>query len=344
MPAGQASVGQRSDDPQVRSHRRPGRARRSWGVWVVAIAVLAGAAAVAAIAPRLAADLDPGSAGARGIDRGPAPVAPADRVFPDGASTGVPDGVELTPSGGITVRDDGAVIENLLVVDGAIEVYANNVTIRNVRVTNERRMLYWGIAQRGGYSGLTVENSEIFGNPDSSEKVSAGISNHGGMITVRFVEIHTVTDGIMTSHGLIEGCYLHSPRYFEGDHTDLIQAVGGSGEGLPLEIRGNTLINTEDQTGAVFLSDELGTGERVPVQNVLVENNLLAGGGYTLYGGGLVADGRDPRDIVIRDNVFSRQVWPNGGYWGPVSYFDPGAPGNEWSGNVWDDGSPVEPG
>ncbi len=309
---------------------------------VVVAVVAAGVAAVSALVSRQGPD--PGPAGGRGVAAAPTPVAPAERAFPDAGTTGVPDGVELIPSGGFAVREDGALIEDLLVVDGAIEVYADDVTIRNVRVTNQEQMLYWGVAQRRGFSGLVVENSEIFGNRESSEKISAGIYNHGGMITVRRVEIHSVTDAIMTSHGLIEDSYLHSPRYFDGDHTDMIQAVGGSREGLPLEIRNNTIINTENQTSAVFLSDEAGGGQQVPVQNVLVEHNLLAGGGYTLYGGGLVADGRDPRDIVIRDNVFSRQVWPDGGYWGPVTYFDPAAPGNEWSGNVWDDGSPMRPG
>lgn len=321
------------------AHLRPGRPRRVLAVGL-AVAVIGGLVAVAAVARW--PDTPPGRTGPVGRPAPTAPPVPAG--FPDAATTGVADGVRLTPSGPVTVREDGAVVENLLVTDGAIEVYANDVTIRNVRVTNQSESLYWGIAQRGGYRGLVVEDSEIFGGAASAHRLSAGIANHGGMITVRRVEIHTVTDAIMTSHGLIEDSFLHSPRYFEGDHTDMIQCVGGSPAGLPLEIRRNSIVNTEDQTAAVFLSDETGTGQ-VPVRNVLVEGNLLAGGGYTVYGGGLVRDGRQPAGVVVRDNVFSRQVWPDGGYWGPVSYFDPAAPGNVWSGNVWqDDGRPVEVG
>jgi hypothetical protein len=41
--------------------------------------------------------------------------------------------------------------------------------------------------------------------------------------------------------------------------------------------------------------------------------------------------------------VFSRDLWPDGGYYGPVAYFDSDAPGNVFADNVFDDGSPVEP-
>src|SRR5690606_1732252 len=135
--------------------------------------------------------------------------------FPNADTTGVPEGVTLTRSGAVAVHEDGAVIENLFIVDGEIEVYANDVTIRNVRITNDQAFVQWGIAQRSGFSGLVVEDSEIYGNPDSPHQFASGISNHGGMITVRRVEVHTVTDGILTSHGIIEDNYLHSPRYFE---------------------------------------------------------------------------------------------------------------------------------
>jgi hypothetical protein len=325
---------------------------RSWWVpavivTVVAVAVVVVTAAVAVLSPGswpgVGRDADAGGAGAglRAVPTDPVPQPPGERRFPDAGSTGVPDGVDLTRTGSVTVHDDGAVIENLLVVDGPIEVFANDVTIRNVRVTNDRRELHWGISQGEGYRGLVVEDSEVYGNRASDQRLGAGIVNHGGMITVRRVDIHTVTDGVMTSHGLIEDSFIHSPRLFEGDHTDMVQMVGGSPDGLPLVIRNNTIVNTEDQTAAVFLSDATGTGQ-VPVHDVLVEGNLLAGGGFTVYGGGMVADGRDPRDIVIRDNVFSRHVWPDGGFWGPITYFDPDGPGNVWSGNVWDDGSPVD--
>jgi hypothetical protein len=340
-----------------RPRRRPLRLAVLGGIVAT---VLAGGGAVALIAPWSSASpslraVDPdgseasptASPGSGGAGRSPHAGAedPADRPadrggFPDEATTGVPAGVELRPSGTVVVENSGAVVENLLIVDGIIEVRADNVTVRNVRITNDREFVQWGIIQEEGHGGLVVEDSEIFGN--GAEQLASAISNHGGMITVRRVEIHTTTDGIVTSHGVIEDSYLHSPKLFEGDHTDMIQTVGGSTLGMPLEVRHNTVINTEPQTSAILLDDANGIG-LVPVHGVLIEDNLLAGGGYTLYCGGLVAEGHDPADIVIRDNVFSTELWPDSGYYGPVAYFDPGAPGNVWSGNAYDDGRPVGP-
>src|SRR5690606_35629147 len=75
----------------------------------------------------------------------PSGVGPVPRVFPNADSTGVPDGVTLHPSRGMVVEEDGTVLENLLIVDGSIDIYANNVVVRNVRITNERREVLWGI-------------------------------------------------------------------------------------------------------------------------------------------------------------------------------------------------------
>src|SRR5690606_32819893 len=179
------------------------------------------------------------------------PVPPVPSEFPNASNTGVRDGVQLRQSRGVDVHEDGAVIENLLIVDGSIEDYANNVTIRNVRITNTSRDLLWGILQRSGYSGLVVRDAEVFGT--SNGHIAAGITNHGGMITIRRVEIHTVSDAVNTETGLLEDSYLHSPAHVAGDHNDMVQANGGPAPGHSLEIRHNTIINTRSQTGAISL-------------------------------------------------------------------------------------------
>ncbi len=70
------------------------------------------------------------------------------------------------------------------------------------------------------------------------------------------------------------------------------------------------------------------------VANVTVSDNLLAGGGYTIYGGE-GAKGH-PSHIVITGNRISTQFFRLGGRWGPVAYFNSHAYGDVWSGNVWD--------
>jgi hypothetical protein len=344
----------------IGAHRRHRLRLRYLVVAGVAAAVVAGAGVVALVAPwsgaatpvlravgpssSPSATPSPGEGPSRESRLDPRAGQPGGGgipgEFPDESTTGVTGGVELRPSGTVVVQDDGAVVENLSITDGIVEVRANDVTIRNVRITNDQEFIQWGITQETGFRGLVVEDSEIFGN--GVQQFASGISNSGGTITVRRVEIHTITDGIMTSHGLIEDNYLHSPKLFAEDHTDMIQTVGGSTEGLPLVISHNTVINTEPQTSAVLLDDANGIG-LVPVRDVLLEGNLLAGGGYTLYCGGFEEEGHEPSDIVIRSNVFSRQLWEGSGYYGPVAYFDSDAPGNLWTDNVFDDGSPVEP-
>src|SRR5437868_7827683 len=80
-------------------------------------------------------------------------------IWPTLKTVGVPAGRKLKPSGPITVRKKGAVIDGLL-VRTEINVVASNVTIRNTHLVGAGQ---WGIIQRKGASGLRVENSEING-------------------------------------------------------------------------------------------------------------------------------------------------------------------------------------
>ena len=68
-------------------------------------------------------------------------------------------------------------------------------------------------------------------------------------------------------------------------------------------------------------------------------NNLLVGGGFTVYGGSVAGKPYSPgaNNIRFLNNTFSKQYWPKGGYWGHASAFDASKPGNLWSGNVWAD-------
>lgn len=259
-------------------------------------------------------------------------MPPSTGGFPGASNTGVPSGKSLQQSNSVRVTKDGAVIDGLE-VHGEINVQADNVTIRNTRLAAEPGD--WGIIQRKGYSGLKVEDSEIFGN--GTQRTQFAILNQGGDLTVRRVDIHTISNGILTEQGLIEDSYLHDPVYYSGDHTDMIMCTSGPPSGATLVIRGNTVINTLQQTGAVALFQDFGV-----VRNVTVEGNFLAGGGYSLYGG--AGKKGTSSNIKVVGNVFSRDVWAKGGYYGPVAYWDENGSGNEWKGNVWEDGKPLPEG
>ncbi|WP_147268693.1 DUF4082 domain-containing protein [Sphaerisporangium album] len=262
----------------------------------------------------------------------PSPTPPPTGGFPGASNTGVPSGTNLKPSKSVTVTKDGAVIDGLE-ISGEINVEADNVTIRNVRLAAAPGD--WGIIQRNGHSGLTVEDSEIFGN--GSQRTQFAILNQGGDLTVRRVDIHTISNGILTEQGLVEDSYLHDPKYFSGDHTDMIMCTSGPPSGAKLVIRNNTVINTLEQTGAIALFQDFGV-----VRNVTVEHNFLAGGGYSLYAG--AGSKGTSSNIKVIDNVFSKDVWPKGGYNGHVAYWDRNGSGNVWSGNVWEDGKAADAG
>jgi hypothetical protein len=251
--------------------------------------------------------------------------------FPGPGNTGVPAGKSLKTSGAIRVTKAGTVIDGLD-VRGDISVEANNVTIRNTKLTNVGE---WGIIQRQGVSGLKILDSEVRGN--GRDKLQFAVINQGGMITIQRNEFAVLSDHISTSSGLIADNYIHSPKYFPGDHIDGIQSNSGPGSGQTLVIRHNTIIIDYEQTACIALFQDFGLQH-----SAVIENNLLAGGGYSIYGG--AGKYGKSHNIRVINNKFSRQVYRNGGNFGPVAYWDGDGSGNVWQGNTWlDTGRPVEP-
>ncbi|NLJ53934.1 MAG: hypothetical protein GX344_07365, partial [Intrasporangiaceae bacterium] len=124
---------------------------------------------------------------------GPQPSAttaavPDQPTFPDESTTGVPAGVTLSPSSGLTVTNDGAVIDGLD-VSGRIIVAAGNVTIRNSRVSTDTDL--YPIHIQSGTTGTLIEHVEV----DNLGGTGLGIFFEGGG-TVRHANVHSANDGI----------------------------------------------------------------------------------------------------------------------------------------------------
>jgi hypothetical protein len=263
-------------------------------------------------------------------------AAPASRArgsFPSAGNTGVAAGVNFKAprTTALRIKKAGTVIDGID-MRADISVEADNVTIKNSRVVTSGE---WGIIQREGAKGLVVRDSEIRGN--GTDRLQHAIFNQGGAITIVRTEMSICSDAISTNVGLIEDNYLHDPIYFDGDHTDMIQSNSGPPAGQRLVIRHNTVINTLDQTAAVALFQDFGVQH-----DAVIENNLLGGGGYALYGG--AGTKGTSYNIKVIGNVFSREVHKSSGQYGPVAYWDGKGSGNVWQGNVWaDTGKPVTP-
>lgn len=193
------------------------------------------------------------------------PAAPASVA--DDSTTGVPGGTALTPSGGLTISEAGTVIDGLD-IDGCVRVLASDVVIRRTRITCSGGEAV--VAQSQG-SGLRIEDSELRGG---AERANAGVWSSAPYTLVRS-EIANVRDGAFVASGtIVEGNWIHSLSQRSGDHNDLLQMVGGSN----VVIRGNRLEHTRDQTAAIMVKSDLS-----PIDDVLIEGNLLAGGSYSLY-------------------------------------------------------------
>ena len=252
-----------------------------------------------------ASDINEGDGGTPSEDSGPSKTG-----YPDETNTGAKG--TLTPrSGDITVDVDGTILENFD-LKGAIRVYANNVTIRNVKITTGG---YWPILFDG--TGGVVDDSTGVGTVNSQACVG------GSGMTIRRLNCSGAGDGIkLGSNSTMTDSYIHDLGTSPEAHNDGCE-LGSEN----VTVRHNTILNAQGQTAAVFI------GASAPSTNILVEDNVLAGGGYTVYG-------PDPGSSNVRvvNNKFSTRYFAKSGFYGPVAYWKTGS-GNEWSGNVWMDGA-----
>ncbi|MGN8244855.1 right-handed parallel beta-helix repeat-containing protein [Cellulomonas soli] len=221
--------------------------------------------------------------------------------------------MSLTPSGGIRVTEPGRVIEGLD-VDGDISIEAPGVVIRNSRIHGDGT---YGVYVRSG--SVTITDTEIFG----FENAIAGSS-----WTATRVDIHsTYGDGVkLGSDVVLEDSWIHDMTPAPGAHADGAQMQSGVEN---LTIRRNVIDMTTagGANSALFLAPDLGPSTRGPV---LVEQNVLDGGHYTLF----CVDGNDGQyvveNITIRSNEFGR-----GADYGAARVNVPVT----WVGNVYSDGS-----
>jgi len=251
--------------------------------------------------------------------------------FPDVENTGVQPGVALTPvRGQVTLATAGQVYENKLVT-GGITVAAPNVTIRNVKLVATDD--YYGIRAFGwqnNVSGLLVEHVEIDLNNKTTLK---GIAFDG--YTARNVFFHNGSDcahmggNVTIENSLcVSGPDADDDGWPDGsafcngpDHFDGFQSDGGHN----ITIRHNTIRNPCGQTSNILMSSNTDG-----ISNVRIEDNLLAGGGYSLY----CNAGPDVPNETVTGNRFSKRYYATGGHWGPTAHCEDA---DVFSGNVWDE-------
>jgi hypothetical protein len=270
--------------------------------------------------------------------------------MPDPSACGYPDlesvGVDpliprTTVSGVVTLSTPGQVYQDRT-VNGSIVVTAPNVTIRNVQLNNTNP-----------YYAISVKNAGSWERSDANLLIDRTEINLGGGYTVKGVAFNGYTmrrsfmhngsdcahfsDNVVLEDNLcVSGPDTNSDGWPDGnafcsgpDHFDGFQTDGARG----VTIRHNTMRNPCGQTSNILLSSNTSH-----VSTVTIDDNLLAGGGYTLYCAGM-NDGSTVDNIVATNNRFARTWFPRSGYWGPTAYCEFA---DVFTGNVWDsDGSPL---
>ncbi len=295
-------------------------------------------------APSSPSSSTPGSCASSAVS-----FAVGSRSWPDCTNTGAPAGQALkslnspdpTGDGNSTVTNitkDGTVI-NGVNLTGGIDVWANNVTIENSRISADS---WWGINLREGYSNLKVLHCTIVGQPGRGPDNGGedyGVSSAGGYVEIGWSDISEFGEGISLGTGDVHDSYVHDLQAFIPDgsssyeHLDALISDGGSG----LTVEHNTMLDQfSPQKGA---SASIGLfDDSQAVTDTTVTDNFIAGGAFALYPGG----GSTSQGITVTDNVFSTMYWSGSGYYGPdATEYWHGGSGNTWSGNTWADGSAV---
>lgn len=241
------------------------------------------------------------------VDRDGGPA----EAFPDETTTGVPPGTQLRRHDGNLVVDVAGTVVDGLDIRGCVEVHADNVTVRRTKIACTTG--WYPVRIFGDRTGVLLEDIEITGRPDA-ESIAVASQNY----TLRRANIHQVSDGPRVGDNtVVEDSYIHDLVRCAGCHLDGIQSTGGS----HIRIRHNNIQHPRSQTSCILLGEEFE-----PMDDAIVEDNLLNGGNYTIYAG----EGTTDPNIIIRNNHFGRDA-----VYGLLS----DAPGArvQWTDNVWHD-------
>jgi Domain of unknown function (DUF4082) len=267
--------------------------------------------------------------------------------FPDASDTGVPTGTKLIAvpgtvksgpgwvwdsRGWVAVNGAGTVFSGYAVT-GSIEVYAVGAVIKDNDIAASGEG--WAIGLRPSASNVTVSDNTIHGPcVQCSNRLTYGIfGDLGGDAGSQILRnnLYDIDHPLQQERGLVQDNYVHGlAANGTTDHVDAFFSGGGTPD--QLTIRHNTLINDwkgEGSTSAILLSNAFGTQS-----NRLVEDNLLGGGGYTLYGGNATSGS----NVIIRNNVFTTTLYPKSGFYGPTTAIQNGG-SNSFTNNVWADGA-----
>jgi hypothetical protein len=180
--------------------------------------------------------------------------------YPDITNTGVPTGTALTVVyGDMTISTAGTLVDGKD-IRGCVLVAAANVTIRHSKVSCSGGYV---VLQQITSGTLTVEDSEL--TCQGSGGTAMGYNN----FVARRLDIYGCENGFdVDNNAVITDNWIHITA---PDHSDGVQLNAGA----HITIQHNTITNTVGTSAVIAHPD--GNSD------VLVQDNLIAGGTYTLY-------------------------------------------------------------
>jgi len=227
--------------------------------------------------------------------------------YPDATNTG-PAGTLTAHTGDITITTAGSTLQGMNIT-GCVLVKATGVTIKNNRIDCNGGFVINSDGISTG-AALTITNNELTCNN------TAGQPGQGTAIIVdNFVasgnNIHGCENGFYIGpNSNIHDNYVHDLLSgASGAHTDGLQTDGAASN---VSIVHNTFDSgpASLQATSAIIYDNQGSGDT----NVNISDNLLAGGGYTLY----CPRGADSA-FTVQGNKFSTKYGAKVGIYGPTS-------------------------
>ena len=229
--------------------------------------------------------------------------------------------------------DDGQfVIENKYII-GGLKISAANVTVRNCYLEASyghfasMNVNTTGVIMMEQGSSAIISNCELNGLAG----VMGGIFYNGDSVAVLKCNIYGSCDGVLMwdyenrSNGksnnnfLIQDNYMHSfSNYVSNGHTDGFHIHGAN--------TGHIKHNHIDNPPPVATSGILSFSDWRAVYGIMIENNLWAGGSYTIYVGD--RNNKYPyHNVWLLNNVFSNRYYPQCAAYGVWS----GTPTDGWA-------------
>ena len=195
---------------------------------------------------------------------------PAGTVLQTEATANLPAGASWS-SGNLIIQVDNVTVSNVE-VDGNVYVIGHNDTITHSLINDNG--YDQAVHEDGATTGLTITYTTIHGGSSSSPG-SQGILGSPGFTLDHDYIYHEVEDA--EGSGItITNSYLISDGVVNGGHNEPIDIDDGSSP--PNLIQHNTLLDPEGQTAAIIVGGPYGI-----IHDTTLDNNVVAGGGWTIY-------------------------------------------------------------